>query len=134
MGWNVDVESDWRVGHDHLREYWSWTGVALYLLLTLDLLTTLYAAALYGPAAESNPFVRAVLTRGVFRLVTLNLAALALSVGLLAAYIRLLRRTRGLEAWFLARGFEAWLGGLIAAGLFVFANNLSVIVLGASLL
>ena len=134
MGRELEIEPDWRVGRAHLREYWSWTGIALYLLLTVDLLTTLYAAALYGPAAESNPYVRAVLTRGVPSLVVVNLAALAVSVGLLAVYMRLLRRSRGPEALFMARGLEAWLGGLIAVGLFVFANNLSVIVLGASLL
>ena len=128
-----EVEGDWRVDAASVREYWSWTGGALYLLLPVDLLTTLYAAALYGPAAEANPYVRHALDHGVPRLVAMNLAVLAVAVALVAAYMRVLSRTRGVEAWVMARSFELWAGGLIAVGLFVFANNLSVIVLGGSL-
>jgi hypothetical protein len=108
--------------------------VALYLLLWLDLLTTLYAAAANGGGAEANPHVRAALAHGPGRLVALNLLALLASVTLVAAYLRLLRRSSGVEAWIMARCFETWVGSLVAAGLFVFANNLAVIVLGGSLL
>ncbi|WP_254840549.1 hypothetical protein [Natronomonas marina] len=128
-----EIGANWHVGTGKVREYWSWTGGALYLLFSLDLLTTLYAAALYGVGAEANPFVRQALSRGVPRLLALNLAGVVVTVALLAAYIRLLERTRGVEAWVMARSFELWVGGLLAAGLFVFANNLSVIVLGGSL-
>jgi hypothetical protein len=55
-------------------------------------------------------------------------------VTLFAASLRLLRRTTGVEAWIMARSFEGWIGTLIAVGLFLFANNLAVIVLGGSLL
>jgi len=34
----------------------------------------------------------------------------------------------------MARSFELWIEGLLAVGLFVFANNIAVIVLGGSLL
>lgn len=128
------IGADWEVGAAHVREYWTWTAGALYLLLPLDLITTMYAAAIYGPMAEANPIVRSALAHGPGRLVVLNLAALFLVVTLVAAYMRLLERTQGIEAWVMARSFELWVGGLIAAGLFVFANNLSVIVLGVSLL
>lgn len=127
------VGADWHVGAANVREYWSWTGGALYLLLSLDLLTTLYAAAIHGPMAEANPYVRAALAHGPGPLVVLNLAALLVAVTLVAAYMRLLERSRGPEAWVMARSFELWVGGLIALGLFVFANNLAVIVLGGSL-
>lgn len=128
------IGADWHVGAANVMEYWSWTAGALYLLLPLDLLTTMYAAAVYGPMAEANPYVREALVHGTGRLVALNLAALLIIVTLIAAYIRLLERTRGPEAWVMARSFELWVGGLIALGLFVFANNLAVIVLGGSLL
>jgi hypothetical protein len=128
------VGADWGVDAVDCREYWNWTGVALYLLLPVDLLTTLYAAALYGTSAEANPYVRSALECGPGRLVALNLVVLFVSVTLVAAYLRLLRRTSGVEAWVMARSFEVWLGTLIAVGLFVVANNLAVIVLGGSLL
>lgn len=127
------VGSSWEVGAGHRREYWSWTGAALYLLLSLDLLTTLYAAAVHGVMAEANPYVRWALAQGPGRLVALNLAALFVSVTLVAAYLRILRRSSGVEAWVMARSFECWVGGMVAAGLFVFANNLSVVVHGRSL-
>jgi len=129
-----EIESDWQVDAASLEEYWSWTGAALYLLLPVDLLTTLYAVALYGLTAEANPIVRRALGHDVPRLVAINLAVLAVAVLLVTAYMRLLGRTRGVEAWVLARSFELWVGSLLAAGLFVFANNLSVIFLGRSLI
>lgn len=134
MSHSTDRGEGWRVGPGDLREYWSWVAGALYLLLTVDLLTTLYAAEVHGPAAEANPYVRWALERELGVLVGVNLAALAALVVLFYGYLELLRRTAGPEAWLLARAFELWIGGLVAAGLFVFANNLSVIVLGQSLL
>ena len=130
----VAVGADWGIDAADYREYWDWTGVALYLLLPLDLLTTLSAAAVHGVMAEANPYVREALASGPGPLVALNLLVLLVSVTLVAAYLRLLRRASGVEAWVMARSFEAWVGTLIAVGLFVFANNLSVIVHGASLL
>ena len=117
-----------------MAEYWSWVGGALYLLLTLDLLTTIYAAHLYGPQAEFNPLMRWALGQELHVLVGLYLGVLLLLVGLFAGYFQLLRRSSGTEGWVLAKSFELWIGLLIAAGLFVFANNLSVIVLGGSLI
>lgn len=117
-----------------LAEYWSWVGGALYLLLTLDLLTTIYAAHLYGPQAELNPVMRWALGQELYVLVGLYLVVLILLVGLFAGFFRLLQRASGTEGWMLAKSFELWIGLLIAVGLFVFANNLSVIVLGGSLI
>lgn len=128
------TDPEWRVRAADRREYWSWVAGALYLLLSVDLLSTLYAAALHGPAAEANPYVQWALTRDVAVLVGLNLLALAVLVALFYGYIRLLSAARGVEAWIMARSFELWVGCLVAAGLFVFANNLSVIVHGRSLL
>jgi len=128
-----EIGPGWRVEAGAIEEYWSWTAGALYLLLTLDLLTTIYAAGLYGHAAEANPLVRQALDAGVPSLVVLNLLALLAVAALVYGYIELLTAVRGVRAWVMARSFELWVGGLVAAGLFVFANNLSVIVLGGSL-
>lgn len=129
-----DVGAGWRVRRADIREYWAWAAGALYLLLSVDLLTTLYAAALYGPGAEANPYMRWALSQDVSVLVGLNLAALVVLVGMFYAYFRVLASTRGRQAWVMARSFEFWVGILLAAGLAVFANNLSVIVYGQSLL
>lgn len=129
-----DVESEWRVGAADRREYWSWVAGALYLLLSVDLLVTLYAAGLYGAGAEANPFVQWALTQHLAVLVGVNLLALGVLAVLFYGYLELLAAARGVEAWIMARSFELWLGCLVAAGLFVFANNLSVIVHGQSLL
>ena len=128
-----EIVPGWRVEAGVIEEYWSWTAGALYLLLTLDLLTTIYAAGLYGRAAEANPLVRQALDAGVPNLVVLNLLALLVVAALVYAYMELLTTVRGVQAWVMARSFELWVGGLVVAGLFVFANNLSVIVLGGSL-
>lgn len=129
-----NIDSGWRVRRERLREYWGWVAGALYLLLTVDLLTTLYAAGLHGHGAEVNPYMQWALAQDLTVLVGLNLAALVVLAALFYGYMRLLASTRGVEAWVLARSFELWVGLLVAAGLFVFANNLSVIVLGGSLL
>lgn len=130
----VSVDGEWRVGPSDQREYWSWVAGALYLLLPVDLLLSLYAAGLYGPGAEVNPVVRWALTQDVSILVGLNLLALVVLVTLFYGYFALMSAARGVEAWVLARSFELWVGGLLAVGLFVFANNLTVVVHGRSLL
>ncbi|MFB6135834.1 MAG: hypothetical protein ABEJ04_03665 [Halobacteriaceae archaeon] len=117
-----------------VEEYWDWAAVALFLLVPLDLLTTLYAAAEVGVAAESNPLVRWALARGVLAVVALNLAAVVLVAALFAGVLRMLERTPPPHDRRFGRLIEAWLGLLVVAGLAVFANNLSVIVYGRGLL
>ncbi len=41
-----------------MEEYWDWVAVALFLLVTVDMLTTMFAAAALGPVAEANPLMR----------------------------------------------------------------------------
>jgi len=41
-----------------LNGWWSWVSVALFLLVTLDLLTSLYAAEAVGVEHESNILMR----------------------------------------------------------------------------
>ncbi|MFB6094850.1 MAG: hypothetical protein ABEJ71_00160, partial [Halodesulfurarchaeum sp.] len=114
-----------------LEEYWSWVAVALFLLLTVDLLTTMFAAHVVGPAAEANPLVRWAMVRGgIAMLLALNLAALALLVILFYGLIRLTREAPAPYDDVVALVFEVWIGLLVALGLLIFANNLLVIVHG----
>lgn len=116
------------------REYWDWFAMALFVLITLDMLTTRFAASAAGAGAEANPLMRWVLRQDVIVLTVVNLAAGAIAVGSFYVLMQLLESCRAPYDRYLARGIELWLGGLIAVGLFVFANNLSVIIHGQSLL
>jgi hypothetical protein len=117
-----------------IEEYWDWIAVALFLLLAVDLLTTLAAARVVGPGAESNPLMRWLLGRDVLIVVVAHLAVAVAVTGFFRLLIGRLRRTVPPADRYFALLIEAWLGVLVAVGLGVFANNLSVIVLGASLL
>lgn len=117
-----------------IHEYWSWIAVALFLLITVDMLTTIFAAAVLGTAAEANPLMRWTLQQGMVVLVAVNLATAVLAVGFFYALLEMLRRTPPAYERAFALLIELWLGLLLFAGLAVFANNLSAIVLGNSLL
>lgn len=120
-----------RRDHD---EYWSWLSVALFLLITVDLLTTFGAAARVGVGSEANPLVAALLAAPTWLLVWVNLVVVMVTVVVFAVVLRLLRRTPTSRRPRFRFVVETWLGLLIAVGLAVFANNLAVIVHGVSLL
>lgn len=114
-------------------EYWDWVAVALFLLLTVDLLTTVFAVKVAGVAGEANPIVAWAFERGMVWLLGINLLALLVLVALFHGLITLSRRSPDPLDDVVALSFEVWIGGLIAAGLFVFANNLVVILGGRDL-
>jgi hypothetical protein len=116
------------------REYWDWFAVALFVLITLDMISSRYAAVAAGASAEANPIMRWVLQQPVVVLAAVNVSAAVIAVGSFAVLMRLLETCRSPHDRYLAWGIELWLGGLIAAGLYIFANNLSVIVHGRSLI
>lgn len=119
---------------ERVEEYWDWLAAALFLLVAVDLLTTVLAAAELGVGAEANPVVRWALARGLPTLVALNLGVVAVAAGLFWGILRLLRRTPPRYRRPFALLVELWLALLLVAGLFVLANNLAAIVLGESLL
>jgi len=123
-----------QIAESRIEEYWDWVAVALFLLLAVDLLTTLAAARLVGTGAESNPLMRWLLGRGVLVVIGAHLAVVVLVTGCFGLLVERLRRTPSPANKYFAFAIEAWLGVLVAVGLGVFANNLSVIVLGGSLL
>jgi hypothetical protein len=123
-----------RVSESRIEEYWDWIAVALFLLLSVDLLTTLAAARVVGPGAESNPLMRWLLGRPVLVVTAAHLAVVVVVTACFRLLVRRLRRTPSPADHHLALLIEGWLGVLVAVGLAVFANNLAVIVLGRSLL
>jgi hypothetical protein len=122
------------VAESRIEEYWDWIAVALFLLLAVDLLTTLAAARVVGPGAERNPLMRWLLGRDVVVVIAAHLVAVTLVTGCFRLLIGRLRRTPPPTDRYFALLIEVWLGVLVAVGLAVFANNLAVIVLGGSLL
>lgn len=115
------------------REYWDWFSMALFLLITLDMISSRYAAVVAGATAEANPIMRWVLQQNVVVLSSVNILAGLIAVGSFYFLMGLLDSSKEPYDRYLAWMIELWLGGLIAGGLFVFANNLSVIVHGQSL-
>lgn len=117
-----------------VTEYWEWVTVALFLLLSVDLLTSLYAAAVVGVGAEANPVMAYLLDEPLAVLLAVHLGVVVLSVGffygLMRTYVATPARFRRPYGYLI----ELWLGLLLTVGLWVFANNLSVIVLGEGLL
>ncbi|MGM0606517.1 MAG: hypothetical protein ACQETB_12720 [Halobacteriota archaeon] len=119
-------------GSTRRGEYWEWFAVALFLLLTVDLLTSMSAAVVVGTTAEANPLMAWVLSQSLWLIVSIHLLA---AVGAAFAFETIVRLAdRKADDSPFAIGVEIWLGSLVAIGLFLLANNLSVIVHGSSLL
>ncbi len=115
-------------------EYWSWVAVSLYLLFTVDLLTSLYATAAIGIEAEANPLMAWLLLQPLGVIVGVHLIAVVLA-GLGFHWLQgILQRASTRRTRYFSIAVQIWLGGLISVGLLVFANNLSIIVHGRGLL
>lgn len=115
-------------------ELWDWYAVALFLLIPIDLLTTVGAALSVGIEEEINPLMRWFLTQELSFIVLIHLIVVFLAVYGFWGVILAARRTLDPTDRYLTFMIEIWLGLLISFGLFIFANNMSVIVLGGSLL
>lgn len=116
-----------------IAEYWDWLSVVLFLLLTVDMLTTFAAATVVGVEAESNPFMEWALGEGVWTVLVINLLALLVTAALFALLTGRIEVTPAPVDRYVGYLVEVWLGVLLALGLAVFANNLSVIVFRTSL-
>jgi len=121
------------LSRDRLDEYWSWLAVALFMLVSVDLLTTLLAAADVGVGAEANPVMAWLLRQSLPVLLAANLAAVVLAAVCFHALVAVMRNAPAGEARAVAVLVELWLGAILATGFAVFANNLAVIVHGSSL-
>lgn len=127
----MSAETD---GEGFRTEYWDWVAVALFLLVSVDLQTTLYAAEAHGLGGESNPLVAWLLTLPLASFVAVNLGVLVLAGAFFQGLYETMEETPEPYDRYFEVGVETWLGTLVAVGLFVFANNLAAIVHGTSLL
>lgn len=131
---DVVSPSDQRPLVRRVESYWRWFAVVLFVVVTFDMLSTLYAVEAVGSAGEANPIVRTAIDHGLLTYTALNLAAVVLAIGCFSALVWAIRSSAPPYDRYVEMGLKAWLGLLLAAGLFVFANNLAVILGGSSLI
>lgn len=117
-----------------IQEYWDWAAVALFLLIPVDLLTSIFAAEAVGLEHEQNPLMAWLLAQPIVVLIGVHIAAAVLAALGFWLLFRLVEYSDGRPGRVLQFLVEVYLGLLVAAGLFVFANNLSVIISGTSLI
>lgn len=116
-----------------IEEYWDWIAVALFLLTTVDMITTIYAIYIFGINSEVNPFIEWVLRQGVLFLGIINLFVVIIVVGIFYLLIELFKSSSDKYKKYYKLCIEVWIGLLVSMGLFVFSNNLLVIFFKTSL-
>lgn len=114
-----------------ISDRWRWFGVALVLLLGVDLLTTLWAASLWGVGAEANPVMRWLLGRGIGFVLLVHVMVLAVAVGGFQIVMSIESRLEDTPRRRYRRWCTAWVAGLVLVGAFAVVNNLLVIALAA---
>lgn len=112
---------------DRVSLWWRWFAVALFLLLPLDLLTTLVAIDRYGTAVEANPLMRWVLRQGLVVTTLVHLVVLVIAVWLFYVTINAVRRVPLSDRPTFVRLIDGWIGLLILFGGLLVVNNLSTI-------
>lgn len=113
---------------EHVDTWWVWFTVALFLLLPLDLLTTLFAVAEYGVAAEANPAMELLLRQGFLAVVGVHLVVIALVVYLFHIVVARFRLSDRESRRLLSPIITAWIIMLNVAGVIVVTNNILLLV------
>lgn len=112
---------------DRVESWWGWFTMALYLLIPVDLLTTIVAVAQHGPTVEANPVMRWLLRQGLLEATLVNLLVVVVVVVLFDAAIDAVQRSPSSYRDWLANGVTLWVGCVFGAGLLLTVNNLLVI-------
>lgn len=116
------------VGMDrYVPRWWALFAVALFLLVPLDLLTTLIAVGKYGTVVEANPLMRWLLEQGLLAVTVVNLVVVLLVVGLFHVAIDRIRQAPQSSHRRLTHVVNLWVGVLLAAGTVLIVNNVLVI-------
>lgn len=110
----------------YVATWWVSFSLALFLLLPLDLLTTLFVVAEHGIVAEANPVMRFLLEHGLVAVTVANLLAGAVVVYLFHLAVDRFRRSSSSQRRVLVPIVTSWLLVLNLAGIVLIANNLSV--------
>lgn len=112
----------------YVPQWWLWFGIALFLLVPLDLLTTLIAVAKYGVGVEANPVMQWLLRRGLFVVIAVHLGVLSLAVSLFHIAIGGVRNVSRSQARVFVHVVNIWIGVLLVVGIVVVANNVFVLI------
>ena len=111
----------------HIDQWWVLFTVALFLLLPLDLLTTLAAVSQYGLVVEANPIKRWILEQGILAVTVVNLFVLVAVVLLFDWALGIFRRTSPEHQAKLVLVTHIWMVLLLVAGIVVVTNNALVV-------
>jgi hypothetical protein len=129
---NVDVTPVDRNRRE--EEYWSWAGGALFVLLSIVPMTAMAAASEASPYGGLAPVMEWVLGYGLEVFVAGHLATAVVALLLFHWLITTIERAEPPYDTLFALSFEVWVGLLISSGLFLFANNITYLVYGSTLL
>ena len=109
-----------------LNEYWEWVCSALFVLVPLDLLTTVYATVSVGLEHEANPFMIWLLGQSTPVIAAVHLLVVVLVAGIFELYYRLSQRSEQYGEMML-QAAKVYLALLTTVGLVVFGNNLLIV-------
>jgi hypothetical protein len=112
---------------DKRCRWWAGFTLALFLLVPLDMFTTMLSVAQHGLGVEANPFVRYLLYRGVVELTLVNLFVVGVSVYAFHVAVETIRDASGLRGTVLELGVDAWLVVLMVGGTLVAVNNVATV-------
>lgn len=112
----------------HVDRWWVLFAVALFLLVPLDLLTTLVAISKYGTGVEANPFMRLLLDHGLLAVTAVNLVVVLVGVSLFHVAMGSIQRAPISSHRALINVVNTWVAVLLIGGIVLVANNVLVIV------
>ena len=122
------MHSPGAVPDERVNRWWIGFAVALFLLLPVDLFTTLLAVGIYGTGVEANPIMRWLLHQGLVAVTVANLAVVGLVVLLFHVAVDRVQRVPPAYRSMVDPVITAWIGFLILAGLVLVTNNVLVLV------
>lgn len=123
------------------EEYWSWFASALFLLITVDLITTFGAAARFGTDAEYNQLMAFLLESSVEIIILAHIIVVILAASFFYALLEILDSNKQLLSKNESETIpypntlllDTFIAVLYSYGLFIFANNLSIIFNGKTI-
>lgn len=106
--------------------YWVLVGLALLVLIPVDMFMTVYAVGTVGVAAEANPVMRWALQQGHVQVAAVNIAATLILAGFFVGLEKVYQRTDPPLENVVKGSLYVWLLVLILAAGAVAAQNLHV--------
>ena len=114
------------------KSCWWLFGIALGLLLWVDLATTIAAAHFYGLNAEANPIMRALLELGMGHVLVVHLLIFIMAT---IGFHFIILSSQSLEP---AKQMQfrsvcvCWIGFLIVVGICIAANNIALVMIAVT--